>query len=180
MDNEKDCFSFQVKQQELEPVRHKMVDPLENLVWGGALIGDGFSLAGETNSKYAGCPFHGFRYVSKTPTRSHRIRVCLHTDQVEKQDIWDAAMQELIEVSPRENQDAWKKNLKWWSDFWKRSYLVINPGSDEKDVGWLILQYHQFSGTDIARCLPLIEQSVIFYDETLPLSLQAAYRQRTG
>ena len=33
------------------------------------------------------------------------------------------------------------------------------------DWSWLILQYHQFSGADIARYLPLIEQSVIFYDE---------------
>jgi hypothetical protein len=36
---------------------------------------------------------------------------------------------------------------------------------EQLDWSWLILQYHQFSGADIARYLPLIEQSVIFYDE---------------
>jgi hypothetical protein len=40
VDNGEDCFNFQVKQQELEPVRHKMVNPLENLAWGGAMVGD--------------------------------------------------------------------------------------------------------------------------------------------
>jgi len=34
VDNSKDCFNFQVKQQKLEPVRAKLVNPLENLVWG--------------------------------------------------------------------------------------------------------------------------------------------------
>ena len=30
---------------------------------------------------------------------------------------------------------------------------------------WMILQYRRFSGTDITRYMPLLEQSVIFYDE---------------
>ena len=143
VDNDKDCFNFQVKQQELEPVRDEMVNPLENLVWGGALVGDNFALQGETSGKYAECQFRGWKYVSEEPAKSHRVRVCLHTDQVEKQDIWDAALQELIDLAPQEDQRAWKRNLKWWSDFWDRSYLVINPGSDEKDVGWRIGRNYQ-------------------------------------
>ena len=33
------------------------------------------------------------------------------------------------------------------------------------EYSWLMLRYHQFSGVDLAPCLPFIEQSVIFYDE---------------
>jgi len=143
VDNEKDCFNFQVKQQELEPVRHKMVNPLENLVWGGALVGDNFALTGETTGKYAECPFRGWTYASKTPAQSHRVRVCLHTDQVEKQETWDAALQELIELSPEEDQDSWKKNLKWWSDFWNRGHLVINSHRGEKDAPWRLGRNYQ-------------------------------------
>ena len=143
VDNSKDCFNFQVKQQELEPVRGKMVNPLENLVWGGALVGGNFALAGQTEGKYAECPFRGWKYVSKAPAKSHRVRVCLHTDQVEKQDTWDAALQKLIDLPPREDQDAWKRNLQWWSDFWNRSHLVINPGRGEKDVGWRLGRNYQ-------------------------------------
>ena len=143
VDNSRDCFNFQVKQQELEPVRDKMVNPLENLVWGGALVGDNFALAGRTEGKYAQCPFRGWKYVSKAPAKSHRVRVCLHTDQVEKQDTWDAALQELIKLSPQEDRDAWKRNLKWWSDFWNRSHLIINPGRGEKDAGWRLGRNYQ-------------------------------------
>ena len=143
VDNSKDCFNFQVKQQGLEPVRDQLANPLENLVWGGALMGDGFALAGETRGKYAECPFRGWKYVSKAPAKSHRVRVCLHVDQVDKQDAWDTALQELIDLSPQEDAKAWKENLKWWSDFWSRSHLVINSGRGEKDIGWRLGRNYQ-------------------------------------
>jgi len=144
VDNEKDCFNFQVRQQGLEPIRDRLVNPLENLVWGGALVGDNFALAGETSGKYAECPFRGWKYASKVPAESHRIRVCLHTDQVENMDDWQTGLQELIVSSAVDNREAWKKNLKWWSDFWNRSYLVINSGGGEKDLGWRLGRNYQF------------------------------------
>ena len=143
VDNAKDCFNFQVKQQGLEAVRGTLVNPLENLVWGGALVGDNFALAGRTEDTYAQCPFGGWKYLSKAPARSHRIRVCLQTDQVEKHGAWEAALQKLIGLSPRDDQDAWKRNLKWWSDFWNRSHLIINPGRGEKDAGWRVGRNYQ-------------------------------------
>jgi len=41
---------------------------------------------------------------------------------------------------------------------------------------WMILQYHQFTGEDISQYMPLIEQSVIFYDE----HYRMREKQRTG
>jgi len=143
VDNAKDCFNFQVTQQELEPVRDKLVNPLESLVWGGALVGDSFALAGETSGAYAECPYKGWTYRSSAPARSHRVRVCLHIDQVEEQDAWDAALQALIDRSPEEDAEAWNANLKWWSEFWNRSRLVINSGRGEQDVGWRIGRNYQ-------------------------------------
>ena len=106
VDNSKDCFNSQIKQQSLGPVRDQMVNPLENLVWGNALVGDNSALAGETNGRYAEYPFKGWRYVSKTPEISHRIRVCLHFDQVEKQETWDAALQ-MLSTCRRTLQTMW-------------------------------------------------------------------------
>ena len=143
VDNEKDCFNFQVKQQALEPVRRQMVNPLKNLVWGGALMGDSFALAGETSGKYAECPFRGWKYISRTRAKAHRIRVCLHTDQVGNLKDWDKGLAKLIDASPKSDRDAWQRNLRWWSEFWNRSYLVINSGRGEKDAGWRIGRNYQ-------------------------------------
>jgi hypothetical protein len=143
VDNSIDCFDFQVKQQQLEPVRSQMVNPLENLVWGGALVGDNFTLTGETSGKYAECPFRGWRYSSKAPARSHRVRVCLHTDQAEDLAEWNRGLQKSVALSASEDQDAWEQNLRWWSDFWNRSRLVINSGAGEEDIGWRLGRNYQ-------------------------------------
>ena len=42
---------------------------------------------------------------------------------------------------------------------------------------WMILQYHQFTGEDISPYLPLIEQSVIFYDEHYRMREETTHRQ---
>ena len=115
-----------------------MVNPLENLVWDGALVGDNSALAEETSGRYAECPFKGWRYVSKIPEISHHIRVCLHLDQVEKQEIWDTALQKLIDLPLAEDAKAWEEGQKWWAEFWNRSRLVINSGRGEDDTGWRI------------------------------------------
>ncbi len=166
VDNEKDCFNFQVKQQQLEAARHKMVNPLENLVWGGALVGDGFTFAGETRGEYAGCPFRGWKYASKTPATSHRVRVCLHADRVEEQDAWDAALQALIEAPPARDRTAWEENVEWWSDFWGRSHLVINPGRGEEDVGWRLGRNYQLFrymlASNAAGCEPTVFNGGLF------------------
>lgn len=143
VDNSRDCFNFQIEQQSLKPVRDQMVNPLENLVWGGALVGDNFVLAGETSGRYAECPFKSWRYVSRAPATFRRIRVCLHIGQVEKQETWDAALQKLIDLPPGDDTNAWKANQKWWTEFWDRSRLVINSGRGERDAGWRIGRNYQ-------------------------------------
>ncbi|MBL7133996.1 MAG: hypothetical protein ISS78_07860 [Phycisphaerae bacterium] len=143
VDNSRDCFDFQVKQQGLEPVRDQLLNPLEDLAWGGALVGDNFVLSGETTGKYAGCPFKGWRYVSRAPAKSHRVLVCLHIAQVERQDAWDAALQELIDLPPQHDAKAWEEAQKWWAEFWNRSHLVINPGRGETDAGWRLGRNYQ-------------------------------------
>ena len=143
VDNARDCFNFQVKQQELEAVRGKMVNPLKDLIWGGAMAGDGFVPAGETSGEYAECPYRGWRYTSKAPANSHRLRVYLHTDQVGTLKAWDEGLAKLIAASPKSDRDAWRANLRWWSDFWNRSHLIINPGRGEKDAGWRLGRNYQ-------------------------------------
>lgn len=143
VDNRRDCFAFQVKQQELKPVRDRLVNPLENLVWGGAMVGDDFALAGEMYGTYAGCPFKGWKYVSEAPATSHRVRVCLYVDQVEQQVHWDAELQKLIDLRPEDDARAWGANQEWWAGFWNRSRLVINSARGEEDTGWRIGRNYQ-------------------------------------
>jgi hypothetical protein len=143
VDNSKDCFSFQVKQQELEPIRDQLVNPLENLVWGGAMVCDGFSLSGEVDGAYAETPFKGWKYVSDAATKTHRLRVCMHVDQAADHASWDTALQKLVDLSPEDDEKAEAVSLAWWAEFWGRGHIAINTGRGEEDAGWRIGRNYQ-------------------------------------
>lgn len=143
VDNSKDIFDFEVKQQALDSIRDTLVNPLDNLIWGGALVGDNFYLKEKTSGSYAETPFQGWKYVSKSPSKSHRVRVLLHIDQCEQQELWEAGLEKLIELAPQDDSEAWEENLKWWEDFWNRSHLVINSERDELDLGWRLGRNYQ-------------------------------------
>lgn len=143
VDNSRDCFDFQVRQQDLEAVREQLVNPLENLIWGGAIAGDNMSPAGEVRGEYAGTPFRGWQYISERPATAHRVRVCLHIEQTDDTDAWDATLQKLIDLTTDDDEIAWERNRKWWSEFWGRSHLVINSGRGEEDPGWRIGRNYQ-------------------------------------
>lgn len=70
---------------------------------------------------------------------------------------------------------------------WRYRPDTIEPGvvvngavnylyESQLEWAWMILQYHQYTGEDISRYMPLIEQSVIFYDE----HYRMRQKQRTG
>ena len=51
-----------------------------------------------------------------------------------------------------------------------------NLFDSQLDWAWMMLEYHRFSGMDLAPYLPFIEQAVIFYDE----HYRYRHRERTG
>jgi hypothetical protein len=143
VDNRRDCFAFQVKQQELTAVRDKLKNPLSDLTWGGALVGDRFEFTGKSQGEYAGCPYTRWTYRSLEAAPSHRLRVCLHVDQCADLGDWDSALDALVESPADADADAWQRNCGWWTGFWNRSHLVINSGRGEADSGWRVGRNYQ-------------------------------------
>ena len=60
----------------------------------------------------------------------------LHTDQSKTLDAWKQGLRKL--VRDERSTGAWEKNLAWWRQFWDRSFIVVNPGANEKDAGWKV------------------------------------------
>jgi hypothetical protein len=59
--------------------------------------------------------------------------------------------------------------------------VEVNPAGgnlfdSQLDWAWMMLEYHRFTGEDIARYMPFIEQAVLFHDE----HYRFRNRQRTG
>jgi len=118
-------------------VRGKLYDPLTNLTFGGALVGEGFVAGGTTEGEYAKTPFKGWRYKSRAPARRHRIEVFCHIAQTPAVEGWKQGLGKLVAAKNPTRDEARKRTLAWWDAFWQRSHIAINPSKpDPKDKAW--------------------------------------------
>lgn len=128
-------FDYSVTQQELGPVEHQLWNPLKHLTWGGMMRGDGFSLDGTTRGTYGTTAFEGWRLKSDTPAQNHHLEILMHTDQAATVDDWKNGLQSLAD-STVTLSDAWNANQTWWTQFWDRSHIVVNPDAGDSDPAW--------------------------------------------
>ncbi|RZL30243.1 MAG: hypothetical protein EOO96_18530, partial [Pedobacter sp.] len=118
----KTVFDVTVKQQGLEDRKAELFNPLKNLVFGGSMQGKNMIPAGNEDGTYLNTPFKSWKLKSKSPSQSQEITIALNTSKADIQN-WE---QELKAVKINSNQ---KSSIKWWNDYWQRSFVYI----DSKD-----------------------------------------------
>ena len=111
-------FDVAVKQQGLEDRKTELFNPLKNLIFGGSLRGDKMIPAGNYSGTYLNTPFQGWTLKSKSPTKSEQITIRLNTSKTSVQ-AWE---KEINEIKPLASQ---KPSIKWWNDYWKKSFIYI-------------------------------------------------------
>ena len=137
-------FDITVKQQGLDPVKEQLWNPLKNLTFGGRLIGENMRPAGKTSGRYTDTGFEGWRLQSIKPLKKQEIKIYLHIENTPDLLGWKdgLAIVEKEEVTARKT--AYAKTIQWWGDFWKRSYISINPDkSDPKSPEWQVGRNYQ-------------------------------------
>ena len=82
-------FDVSVRQQQMESVKELMFDPLQNLTFGGKLVGDDFIPAGNTEGEYLSSGYKGWKVKSKSPGEKQAFEIYLHTGQYENQADWE-------------------------------------------------------------------------------------------
>jgi len=112
-------FDVAVKQQGLEDRKTELFNPLKNLIFGGSLRGDKMIPVGNYKGKYLNTPFQGWTLKSKSPTKSEQITIRLNTSKTSVQ-AWE---KEINAIKPSASQ---KPSIKWWNDYWKKSFIYIS------------------------------------------------------
>lgn len=138
------AFDLAIKQQKLEPIKDKFWNPINKLTFGGRLFAPNMIPAGNTQGKYASTDYKGWQLCSINPSRKHNIKVVMHTAYAESIDEW---LQELSETEKKiiaNEKSIRKATLKWWNDFWDRSYIFIdNDIPDPKNEKWQVGRNYQ-------------------------------------
>ena len=136
-------YDKDVRTQGLEKVKDRIPNPLKDLTFGGLLAGDEMQPAGTATGRYIDTDFSAWRLRSRSPRKSHRLTVSLHTAQTPTVEAWRDELAKLAAAAGPGRDEAWKKHQTWWRRFWQRSAIFINPQAGEKDVGWQVGRNYQ-------------------------------------
>jgi len=112
-------FDVAVKQQGLEEKKADLFNPLKNLIFGGAMQGDNMFPAGNYSGIYLNTAFKGWVLKTKTPSVSNHITITLNTSKTESVNGWEKGLNAI------NNKKIQKASIKWWNDFWKKSFIYI-------------------------------------------------------
>lgn len=118
-------FDSTVALQGLEDVKSQIFNPLEGLVFGGMVEAKGLIASGISDGVYGSTDYKAWKLESEKPLKSCNLKIKLHTDQTPDVAVWKKELEKPV-ISDQ------KKNKKWWSDFWNRSFIHISSDKDEK------------------------------------------------
>lgn len=136
-------FDMLVAQQHLDGVKDKLWNPLRDLTFGLLLRGRGMAPAGQAKGRYASTDFTGWRLRSARPSKTHDLRAYLHIDQAPSEESWLAGARALAAKDLKRGAKARQATLKWWVDFWRRSWIRVDPGASEASQAWRIGRNYQ-------------------------------------
>lgn len=140
---EQTVFDVAVKQQKMESVKDQMLNPLANLTFGGFMKGDNLKPEGTYLGKYQDTDFKGFNLTSVKPSKKQSLEIYLNTNQSDFS-VWNNGLQSLITSNKNTAKQAEKSTIKWWNNFWNRSFIYTQKNqSIEKDSVYQIGQNYQ-------------------------------------
>jgi hypothetical protein len=118
-------FDTTVFMQGLNVVKEQLYNPLKHLFFGGLMQGKNMEAAGETEGVYVNTDFKGLILRSKNATKKQSLNIYLHSEQ-------PSSLMELQKglgrtaIMSSMAKDAKAASIKWWNDFWNRSFIFIN------------------------------------------------------
>ena len=133
-------FDATVSQQRMDAVKDRLYNPLNNLVFGGRMSGQGLVFMDKVDGHYASSDYEGWMYVSPQPQKQFHLNITLARLQGTVAD-WNAQLA-ATEQSIRHDADR-EASRQWWRGFWQRSYV---EGLKVKGEGYesLIRNYQLF------------------------------------
>lgn len=132
--NDRLLFDFLVDLQHLSGIKHQLMNPQKDLIFGGKLFGESLIYSGCKTGTYAGVEYQGYAFLSD-PCKDHSFKIAFHTQQAPSRKEWMDQLNELCRAA-EEDRTASEHSRDWWATFWERSFIDINPTTDEHNIGF--------------------------------------------
>ncbi|MFC0877313.1 DUF5703 domain-containing protein [Saccharicrinis sp. FJH2] len=117
-------FDVTVEREKMKQVKDQLFNPLAGLTFGGMMFGDNLEPAGTTTGKYLSTDFKGWNLKSKKPSKTHEVAIVLNTANGKTS--WQEGIENYVEGYHKHKNSSLNLTLKWWQDYWSRSFVFIN------------------------------------------------------
>ena len=132
-----------LEEQGIGHLREYYPDVEKNRTSGGILLGSGMRYMGNGTGRYMNHGFKSYILGTEEAAREIKLDVLLHVAQTDTVEAWTEELFRNVKAAT-EDQDAHKRTLTWWDQFWKRSYVYIKPeGGSCADVDWQVGRNYQ-------------------------------------
>jgi hypothetical protein len=130
-------FDATVREQSLDSVKSQLFNPLHNLIFGGMLTGEDMKPAGTYTGKYQNTDFEGWILQSDKAKTKQQLEVYLNTTYASSSKIWQERLDSVTHDAKANRSSALKATQNWWTQFWERSYIFIDPdNTDTSNTAW--------------------------------------------
>ena len=143
LDSTKSDLPGKIKNQKLEAIADRIHDPLKNLTMGGRIVADGLIYSGSDSGVYMKTPFKSWKAKTANPVKKLEMRVLLRVEQEKSLELWKDNLDSLESETKNSATEDYSKTVAWWTQFWNRSHIIINPGSGITDTAWQIGRNYQ-------------------------------------
>ena len=134
-------FDVTVKNQGMDIVKDQLFNPLKNLTFGGAMLGENMVPSGNYEGKYLDVEYKGWLLKSKATSHKHSVEIVLNGTQTESLGIWKTQLKNLVADYQKNTKTAHAKTLEWWHQYWDRSFVII--GSNQDSTDWKVGRNYQ-------------------------------------
>lgn len=121
-----------IKDQKLESIRNYINDPIANLTSGGYMFASGLIHAKTDSGVYMKTPYKAMQLKSPEPMKQMSMQVAIRINQDISLEEWKTNLYASGKEAYKNRTENKAKSKAWWSNFWERSYIHINPQTDVK------------------------------------------------
>ncbi|TAE75633.1 MAG: discoidin domain-containing protein [Verrucomicrobia bacterium] len=168
-----------IAKNHIEKIAKAVPDPMANHTWGGRLTGTGFVAAGSSEAENEGVRTTGWNIATPQAVESFDIQATLRIAQDPSLGTWKREVAALESHAKRHIDADQARTRKWWSDFWSRSHIVIQPGKSAADPAWEVGRNYQLFramlATNRSGKMPTLFNGGPFLMETDPNERQWAH-----
>ncbi|MBC7722423.1 MAG: hypothetical protein H7068_10395, partial [Pedobacter sp.] len=125
--NDSTVFDYTVKQQGLNGIKLQLTNPLQNLVFGGFMLGSNMKPAGTTEGKYVDTDFKSWRLKSTSASKTHSIQIGLQVKQNSSLANFLNSLKRSFTQRATGNQQL--ATINWWHNYWDKSFIYLQPNA---------------------------------------------------